>query len=379
MLAAVLFLVTSCHRQLEAVISGTLKAAKGQMVYLDKMDIDKAVAVDSVKASRTGKFRFRVAVEEPTFFLLKVSPNNFITLLTEPGERVVVTADSAFLPAGYTVQGSEGSLLVKQLDDRLRETVRKTDSIARLYRQQIDQSGFDTLKVQLDREYNELIKAQRKFTIGFILDHMRSPATIKALYQKIDPNTYVLYDLKDLQYMKIVADTLKVYYPDARITRALVQNLNQEMSKYNELRLQSMIKEARKVDLDIALPDVKGDTVVLSSVREKGKYVLLAFWASWCQQCITENLQLKTLYRKYHPKGFEIYAVSMDKQKEPWQKQVRFDELPWINVWDPAGDASGLYNVSMPPVNFLYAPDGKVLGRDLHGRALQIKLSQIFD
>ncbi len=362
-----------------AVISGTLKAAKGQMVYLDKMDIDKAVAVDSVKASRTGKFRFRVVVDEPTFFLLKVSPNNFITLLTEPGERVVVTADSAFLPAGYTVEGSEGSLLVKQLDDRLRETVRKTDSIAGLYRQQIDQSGFDTLKVRLDREYNELIKAQRKFTIGFILDHMRSPATIKALYQKIDPNTYVLYDLKDLQYMKIVADTLKVYYPDARITRALVQNLNQEMSKYNELRLQSMIKEARKVDLDIALPEVKGDTVVLSSIREKGKYVLLTFWASWCQQCITENLQFKTLYKKYHPKGLEIYAVSMDKQKEPWLKQVRFDELPWINVWDADGDASGRYNVSMPPVNFLYAPDGKVLGRDLHGRALQIKLSQIFD
>jgi peroxiredoxin len=371
--------VMSCHREPEAVISGTLAPAKGKMVYLDKMDIDKAVPVDSVKAGRNGKFRFRVAVDEPTFFLLKVSDNNFITLLTGPGEKVVVTADSAFLPAGYTVKGSEGSLLVKQLDDRLRETVRRTDSIARIYRENMGKPGFDTLKVRLDREYNDLIQAQRKYTIGFILEHLKSPASIKALYQKIDGNTYVLYDLKDLQYMKIVADTLKVYYPEAKITRALVQDLNKEMSKYNELRLQSMIKEARTVDLDISLPDVKGDTVTLSSLWKKGDYVLLTFWASWCQQCITENLQLKALYKKYHPKGFEIYAVSLDKQQEPWLKQVRFDELPWVNVRDAAGEAAGRYNVSMPPVNFLYGPDGQVLGRDLHGRALQIKLSQIFD
>jgi peroxiredoxin len=227
--------------------------------------------------------------------------------------------------------------------------------------------------------HNEVLQAQRKYTIGFILKHLHSPASVKALYQKIDPQTYVLYDLKDLQYMKIVADTLKVYYPEARITRALVQDLNKEMAKYNELRLQSMIREAKKVDLDISLPSVTGDTVTLSEVWGKGNYVLLTFWASWCRQCVSENLQLKNIYRKYYTKGLEIYAVSLDDRKENWLKQVRFDELPWINVWDPDRVAAKKYNVSMPPVNFLYGPGGRMLGRDLHGRALQIQLSQIFD
>ena len=371
--------LSSCHRQPSAVISGTLAGTKGKMVYLDKMDIDKAVPVDSVKAGKSGRFRFRVEIDEPTFFLLKVSDNNFITLLTRPGERMRVEADSAFLPAGYRVRGSEGSLLVKELDDHLRQTVRKTDSIARLYREQMDKPGFDTLKTELDKAYNEVLQAQRKYSIGFILKHLHSPASVKALYQKIDAQTYVLYDLKDLQYMKIVADTLKVYYPDARITRALVQDLNKEMAKYNELRLQSMIKEAKKVDLDISLPSVAGDSVSLSKVWGKGNYVLLTFWASWCQQCVNENLQLKNFYREYHAKGLEIYAVSLDERKENWLKQVRFDELPWINVWDRDREAAKKYNVSMPPVNFLYGPDGRMLGRDLHGRALQIKLSQIFD
>ncbi len=374
-----LVIVSSCHRHPSAVISGTLAGAKGEMVYLDKMDIDKAVPLDSVKAGRSGRFRFRVEIDEPTFFLLKVSDNNFITLLTRPGEKVRVEADSAFLPAGYRVTGSEGSLLVKELDDHLRQTVHKTDSIARLYREQMDKPGFDTLKKELDKAYNEVLQAQRKYTIGFILKHLHSPASVKALYQKIDPQTYVLYDLKDLQYMKIVADTLKVYYPEARITRALVQDLNKEMAKYNELRLQSMIREAKKVDLDISLPSVTGDTVTLSEVWGKGNYVLVTFWASWCRQCVSENLQLKNIYRKYHAKGLEIYAVSLDDRKENWLKQVRFDELPWINVWDPDRVAAKKYNVSMPPVNFLYGPGGRMLGRDLHGRALQIKLSQIFD
>ncbi len=373
------FLMMSCHRQPSAVISGTLAGAGGKMVYLDKLDIDRAVPLDSVKAGRNGRFRFHVAVDEPTFFLLKVSPNNFITLLTQPGEKVHVEADSTFLPAGYRVTGSEGSLLVKQLDDHLRMTVRKTDSIARIYRAEMDKPGFDTLKVRLDREYNDLIQAQRKYNIDFIIRHLHSPASIKALYQKFDANTYVLYDIKDLQYMKIVADTLKVYYPEAKMTRALVQNLKKEMSKYNEMRLQSMIKQAGKVDLDIALPDMKGDTVTLSSLWKKGHYVLLTFWTSWCQQCITENLTFKAYYKKYHPKGLEIYAVSLDKQKETWIKEVRFDELPWINVWDRTGATARRFNVNMPPVNFLFGPDGTVLARDLHGRAMQIKLSQLFD
>ena len=372
-------LMLSCHRQPSAVISGSLAGYQGKMVYLDRLDIDRALPQDSVKAGRNGRFRFRVAVEEPVFFLLKVSPSNFITLLIQPGEKLHVESDSAFLPASYRVTGSEGSLLVKQLDDHLRETMHKTDSIKKIYRANMGKPGFDTLSVQLNKAYSDLIEAQHKYNIAFILRHLHSPATLKALYQKYDDNTYLLSGLKDLQYMKIVADTLKVYYPDSKMTRALMQDLKKEMSKYNELRLQSMIRQAGKVNLDVALPDMQGDTLTLSSFWKKGNYVLLTFWASWCQQCITENLSFKGLYRKYHGKGLEIYAVSLDKNKDAWIKEVRFDELPWINVWDPAGESARRFNVTMPPVNFLFAPDGTVLARDLHGRALQIKLSQLFD
>ncbi len=381
LLLGLIFFFISCHRH-EVIISGTLHGADKQMIYLDRMDINVTQPLDSVRTGRNGKFRFRVPLEEPSFLLLKRSAGNFITLLAGPGEKIHVEADSLFLQAGYRVSGSEGSLLVKQLDDHLRATVRKLDSLAAVYREMRDKPGFDTLRPGLEQAYRDQLAQQRKYTIAFILDHMNSLASIKALYQKVDDNTYVLNNVRDIQYMKIVADTLKVYYPGSKMTRALVADLNKQMANYNQLQLNNLLKNAKTVRLDLALPDRQGDTVRLSSLRKKGNYVLVTFWASWCRECIKENLALKSLYRKYHGKGLEIYAVSLDNNRDAWLKQVRFDELPWINVLDqdyPNSQTFVKFNVKKPPVNYLFDPEGNVIASNLHGRNLQIKLSQLFD
>ena len=374
-------LFMSCHRN-EVVIKGTLHGTGKKMVYLDEMDIDITKPLDSTLTDRTGKFRFSLSLTEPSFLLLKRSDQNFITLLANPGERIHVEADSLLLQAGYHVTGSEGSLLIKQLDDHLRITAQKMDSIVQAYRQAMNKPGFDTLKPKLDKAYGELLAQQRKYNIAFILNHMHSLASIKALYQKIDDNTYVLNNIRDIQYLKIVADSLKVYYPDSKMTKALLSDLQKELAKYSQLQLTSMLKNAKTINLDLALPDIHGDTVRLSAVRKKGYYVLLTFWASWCQECITENLKLKSLYNKYHKKGLEIYAVSLDNNRDAWIKQVHFDELPWINVSDqsyPNSQAAQKFNVKNPPANYLFDPDGNVIAKDLHGRNLQIKFNQLFD
>ena len=371
----------SCHRH-ETVISGTLHGVDKKRVYLDELDINITKPLDSVLTNRNGKFRFRLRLTEPSFLLLKRSEQNFITLLAKPGEKIHVKADSLFLQAGYHVTGSEESLLIKQLDDHLRITVHKMDSIVQIYRQMMDKPGFDTLRPRLDKAYSDLLAQQRKYNIAFILDHMQSLSAIKALYQKVDDNTYVLNNIRDIQYLKIVADSLKVYYPDSKMTKALLSDLQKEMGKYNQLQLTNLLKNAKSVKLDLALPDIQGDTVYLSSLRKKGYYVLLTFWASWCQQCISENLELKSLYNKYHKKGLEIYAVSLDNNKDIWVKEVHFDELPWINVSDlsyPNSEAAQKFNVKTPPVNYLFDPEGNVIAKDLHGRNLQIKLNQLFD
>ena len=63
-----------------------------------------------------------------------------------------------------------------------------------------------------------------------------------------------------------------------------------------------------------------GETIVLSEVLKKNKVVLIDFWASWCGACRATMPHLKEVYKKYEHKGFEILCVSLDGEKEKWEK-----------------------------------------------------------
>jgi len=141
----------------------------------------------------------------------------------------------------------------------------------------------------------------------------------------------------------------------------------------------AMANSAPEVSLDPDLKDVNGKRIKLSSL--KGKYVLLSFWSADSRDCITENLQLKSLYKTYSKRGFEIYQINLDTDESKWRNAVSFDELPWINTRedDPSNPVNAkYYNVRSLPANFLYDREGLLIGNNLHGRNLQIKLEQLF-
>src|SRR5687768_733302 len=81
--------------------------------------------------------------------------------------------------------------------------------------------------------------------------------------------------------------------------------------------------EVGKKAPEIELPDQEGKMVRLSSL--KGKVVLLDFWASWCGPCRKENPYTVDLYNQYKDKGFTVFSVSIDQNKESWKKAVAKD------------------------------------------------------
>ena len=348
-------------------------------MYLKKIEIGSSIMADSVLIKGSGKFRFQIPAKEPEFITIGLSDRNYITLIGKPGDKIRIIFSDPDLPEHYDVEGSEESLLLQELDSKLRRTIIQIDSISKLYKEKMEDPDFESLDIALNKAYDSLVKDQRRFTIDFILNHLHSIASIKALYQQIDDQTYVLNGYRDLQYMKLVSDTLQRYYPQSKHVMALTSNLKEEMTRYNLYRIQDMVKGSESNFFDIALPNENGDTTTLSSYI--GDYIILSFWASWNEASINENNNLKSVYNKYKSAGLKVYQVSFDTDKDKWQRAIRFDELPWINVLDqnyPNSTLIGLYNITQLPANYLLDKDGSIIGKDLVGRSMKIKMEQLF-
>ncbi len=371
-------IVTACDNKNSFTIEGKINETLQKNIYLSRVDVDTPLLIDSAKIKKNGQFRFKVKSSGPEFYQLGYSSGDFITLLAAPGEDINLTFSRENLSSDYAVNGSIGSNQVQMLDRSLAETRSKLDSLTTVYKKASGEPGFDVKGPLLDKQYTDIVKEQRKKNIAFIVTNVNSMASIKALYQKINNDTYVLYEPRDLQYLKIVSDSLNYHYPNSKNAQALARDLKKELNQLYANQFQQIASTIPETKLDPNLIDINGKRIALSSLR--GKFVLLTFWSASSKDCIAENLQFKEYYKKYKNKGFEIYQINLDEDESRWRSAVRFDELPWISTRedDPLNKNAKLFNVKVLPTNYLFNKEGDIIANNLHGTALQLKLTQIF-
>lgn len=375
------FLLSGCKNEKQIRINGQYHGEKEDYIKLSRLDVDKLVFIDSVRISGQGSFSLKFKSELPDFYTIGFDNSEFVTVIAYPGDKINLVFNGANLQDNYTVDGSKESADILKLDKKLEQTLASMDSLSNIYDAITDKEAMQSRTVILEEQYQKLIEEQRLYNIEYIIENLSSFASIKAIYQRLDNDAYVLYKETDAQFLKLVSDTLNAYYPGSRRATTLARNLESELSAMRVNRLTALAANAESRDMDIELESINGKNIKLSSLRKKS-YVLLSFWSAQSKECIANNLQMKDLYKKYHNSGFEIYQVNVDENENIWKQSVQFDELPWINVreTDPLKPENALkYNVTSIPANYLIDLNGEIIGKDLFGRALQIKLNQLFD
>ncbi len=377
----VVIVSAGCSRGPVAHIEGSIEPSDQKYLKVWHIPVSTPRLIDSLEVDKEGRFRGRLSLagEEPHFYQLGYSRGNFINLLLSPGERVNISFDGEMPADGYTISGSEGSEKVHLLDKKLAESKRLIDSLVPIYEEEVRDALFAEEPGPAEQMMYDVIEGQREHNIGFILDNLRSMASIKAMYQMFHEEAYVLGEEKDLQIMQLLTDTLSMKYPSSARVKAMADDLAREI---NLMRMGQMIRAAEEmepVEIDPSLPSSDGTTIALSSLR--GRYVLVNFWSFRSEEAVRENQLLESLYNRYRASGLEIYQISIDESRDEWQRVVNFEDFPWISVHDADGPRSRLiqlYNIREIPVSFLYNPQGDIIASHLRGREVTIRLSQIF-
>ena len=76
-----------------------------------------------------------------------------------------------------------------------------------------------------------------------------------------------------------------------------------------------------------------------------------------------------------------MLGVSLDRAKDPWLKAIQDDKLNWTQVSDLKfwnNEVAVQYKIQSIPQNYLIDPSGKIIGKNLRGEQLRLKLASIF-
>ena len=343
--------LAACNAQSGYKVTGTVEGmpdGKAIIATVNGSSLDTLAKADV----KNGSFEFTGNVSEPTgAYIMVIGQRGAIPFMLE-NANITVNAGQA----GLTVTGSEG----QKIYDQFMAINTTTQQEAMKLQQEYQAANGDQAKMQAVQEaYAKLMTdAQAKET-----------ELIKA-----NPDSYV-------STFVIVSGMGQMEYEQLKERYNLLGEKAKASAQGKAIAAQIAKLESTAIgqiapNFTITTPE--GESISLYDI--KGKVKLIDFWASWCGPCRGENPHVVEIYKEYHPKGLEIFGVSLDNNKEAWVKAIADDGLVWKHGSDLKGWQSApaqLYSVSGIPHTVLLDENNKIIAKNLRGDELKQKIAEL--
>ncbi len=354
------FLGSSCSKPSnEIAINGKINSTEPIMLYFSELAIGDIVLLDSVKTNSDGTFKVGFKVSEYPTFIVVESPvlKGRVTLVVKKGDVIELNSTKENFAFGYSVNGSNYSSEILQMQQYITGQVMEADSIYMDFRYSPDTTNFVQRRSTADSllKYNYL--ETYNYLKDFIANHPASFSSLLNLYSEYSGKKILDFEL-DFDVFKLVADSCAAKFPTNSHVSDLKKRVDSQLAKLaNKQKIEQSLQPGN-IAPPFSLPDISGKLHNTNDL--KGKTLILHFWSYSQKPSWDLNASLKEIYKATKSDSFEIVGINIDADKLAWANTVALDKLEWINVIADE-KVLNLYNIEKQSKIFVIDKNGKIV------------------
>lgn len=223
------------------------------------------------------------------------------------------------------------------------------------------------LDLKLDTKLNEVVLKREGAEAAFVdsvKQLLQRPKSGVVALEKVLDCVPVLEQSGNYALANQVCELIQTAYKDSPTA---------DLRQYAQQRTDLVVRRLNLLGKPLSVEGTLLGGAPLDFAPYQGKVVLLAFWSSISPPCRPELLAVKSVYEKYHAKGFEVIGVCLDQDAAATSRFLDETKLPWVTIIN--NKLAEQFGVEVIPYLVLTDAQGNIAELFVRGSALEAKLA----